>query len=345
MVLPCTNIDRYEPCLGVLDDHIIIIGSDSHDTTLKQSDDSTFETLSYHQNPAHITHTTTTATTTPTITNNMTTISGTTEPSKTKWINDISFSASWSPPCVLPMASSDCIIDHKCAYVTLFNRLYIIGGGRPDQPQSCVWIYEPISTIISKPIKLEASTSSSKNSNNVIASGKDGWQWQWRRLADLPQARSSPAAVVWRSQIYVIGHNTDDYDIASPIVRYNDDNDTWTTVSSGGQPRTTPKAISVEEGIIRIGGIAAWGAQHDMELWQPLSNTWHSLSLTIPVSFPVPSLPRALYVDGLIVMIGDEHGVWATPWMGLHANYHHPSTWYQLPDYPIYLESPPVALI
>lgn len=124
------------------------------------------------------------------------------------------------------------------------GQVYICGGCeqistywrviRPKSPPlSCVWMFIPAS-----------SPSSSSVSHN-------GMMGSWKRAANMSYGRYLGVAVWWRSAIYIIGGGTQTDEWC--IERYDEQHDRWTIVTRGGQPRQYPYAVSVPQGILRIG--------------------------------------------------------------------------------------------
>jgi hypothetical protein len=137
------------------------------------------------------------------------------------------------------------------------QRIFIIGGS-----SKIVWVstQAPIPTSVgttgSNSTKSadgvnDETSSASSNFDSMRASGPQ-YQLEWRRLADLNEARFSAVAVEWQSSIYVIGGVLTGRQWL--IERYDHNTNKWHMMSRSGRSGYHKfSCVSVPEGILRIG--------------------------------------------------------------------------------------------
>ncbi|MFN3821506.1 MAG: Kelch repeat-containing protein, partial [bacterium] len=132
--------------------------------------------------------------------------------------------------------------------------------------------------------------------------------WQWTEVSPMNEPRTGMAVAVWRGKIFVFGgaRTLPRPDIIASAEVYDPDSDQWSYIEPLPIPLFQASALSVNEGIILLGGLTQRGLNNRVFLYNPLRNSYQILTQMPHARY---SFRVTLLRDDLLLIggVGEEH--------------------------------------
>lgn len=132
----------------------------------------------------------------------------------------------------------------------------------------------------------------------------------WLSLANMPTGRAGLGAAVVGNAIYAIGGRIGSTPCSggelATVERYDIDTDTWSTVAPLPSARSDLAAVAHGGKIYVFGGCAPLGFRNDVDVYDPVTDTWSTAPLNMPTARA--SMYGAAAKGGTIYVIGGWNG-------------------------------------